>query len=100
MYALLDLTANHNLVVSEGSKIIEIKIGGVNKGQATSFWMPIQSWDFIFAVGDDYTDEDLFNALPEEAYSIKVGLAPSRAKLRFKTQSEVMPFLKEIKNAK
>jgi trehalose 6-phosphate synthase/phosphatase len=94
------LTANLELDVAEGNKIVEVKNSGINKGHAAIEWISKKKWDFILAVGDDATDEDLFRELPEFAYSIKIGLAPSRAKLRFKTQNEVIPFLKKMKNAK
>jgi trehalose 6-phosphate synthase/phosphatase len=77
-----------------------VKNSGINKGQAAMNWISKKHWDFMLAFGDELTDEDLFRELPEDAYSIKVGLAPSRANLRFKTQSEVIPFLKKMKNAK
>ena len=94
------LTANLKVDVAEGNKIVEVKNAGINKGQAAMNWISKKKWDFMLAIGDDLTDEDLFRELPENAYSIKVGLAPSRAKLRFKTQGEVIPFLKTMKNAK
>ena len=94
------LTANLKVDVAEGNKIVEVKNAGINKGQAAMNWISKKKWDFMLAIGDDLTDEDLFRELPENAYSIKVGLAPSRAKLRFKAQSEVIPFLKAMKNAK
>jgi trehalose 6-phosphate synthase/phosphatase len=94
------LTANLKVDVAEGNKIVEVKNAGINKGQAALNWISKKKWDFILAVGDDLTDEDLFRELPDDAYSIKVGLAPSRAKLRFKTQSEVRPFLETMKNEK
>jgi trehalose 6-phosphate synthase/phosphatase len=93
------LTANLKLDVAEGNKIVEVKNAGINKGTAAMKWISKKKWNFILAVGDDVTDEDLFRELPEFAYSLKVGLAPSRAKLRFKTQSEVIPFLRKMKNA-
>ena len=36
-------------------------------------------YDFIFAVGDDWTDEYTFDAMPEGAYSIKVGTKTTKA---------------------
>lgn len=94
------LTANLKVEVAEGNKIVEVKNAGINKGQAALNWISNKKWDFILAVGDDLTDEDLFRELPDDAYSIKVGLAPSRAKLRFKTQREVIPFLETMNNGK
>jgi trehalose 6-phosphate synthase/phosphatase len=94
------LTPNHKVEVAEGNKIVEVKNAGINKGQAAMNWISKKRWGFMLAVGDDLTDEDLFRELPEDAYSIKVGLTPSIARLRFKTQKEVIPFLTAMKNAK
>ncbi|MEM9916981.1 MAG: bifunctional alpha,alpha-trehalose-phosphate synthase (UDP-forming)/trehalose-phosphatase [Bacteroidota bacterium] len=74
------LTANLDLQVLEGNKVVEIKNAGVNKGKATSAWLNEADWDFILAIGDDHTDEDTFKVLPQNAYSIKVGLGPTAAK--------------------
>jgi len=94
--ALLQLTANLNLGVLEGSKIIEIKSVGINKGRAALHWLSKSAWDFILAIGDDWTDEDLFTVLPESAYSIKVGLSPSKAKFNLDSVAEVRLLLKQL----
>jgi len=44
-------------------------------------------------VGDDKTDEDLFEVLPSTAYSIKVGVGPSKARFNLFSQREVLPLL-------
>jgi trehalose 6-phosphate synthase/phosphatase len=93
------LTENLKLEVAEGNKIVEIKNAGINKGLAAMKWLSKKKWDFILAVGDDVTDEDLFRELPEFAYSIKVGLAPSKAKFRFKSQDEVRSLLNLMRSA-
>jgi trehalose 6-phosphate synthase/phosphatase len=36
--------------------------------------------DFILAMGDDRTDEDLFERLPESAWTVKVGRGETRAR--------------------
>jgi len=93
------LTENLKVEVAEGNKIVEVKNAGINKGRAAMNWISKKKWDFMLAVGDDLTDEDLFRELPDFAYSIKVGLAPSRAKFRFKSQREVRSLLKSLRNA-
>jgi trehalose 6-phosphate synthase/phosphatase len=93
------LTENLKLEVAEGNKIVEIKNAGINKGLAAMKWLSKKKWDFILAVGDDVTDEDLFRELPEFAYSIKVGLAPSKAKFRFKSRDEVRSLLNLMQSA-
>jgi len=94
--ALLNLTANLNVGVFEGSKILEIRDLGLNKGRAAELWLEKQKWDFIFTAGDDYTDEDMFNVLPEKAYSIKVGLSISKARFNVDTVYEIRLLLKEL----
>lgn len=94
--ALLHLTANLNLGVLEGSKVMEIKNIGINKGRAALRWLSKEQWDFMLAIGDDLTDEDMFAVLPESAYSIKVGLTPSKARFNIASQYEVRELLKEM----
>jgi trehalose 6-phosphate synthase/phosphatase len=90
---LLHLTANLNLAVIEGNKIVEIKNAMINKGRAALHWVSGHSWDFILALGDDKTDEDLFAALPEGAYSIKIGRGPSKARFNLHSQRGVLSLL-------
>jgi trehalose 6-phosphate synthase/phosphatase len=78
--SLFSITENLNIGILDGNKVLEAKDTSVNKGRAGSEWLRSKEYDFIFGVGDDYTDEDLFEVLPEEAYSVKVGMALSRAK--------------------
>jgi trehalose 6-phosphate synthase/phosphatase len=92
------LTANLKVEVAEGNKIVEVKNAGINKGRAAANWIEKKKWDFMLAIGDDLTDEDLFRELPDSAYSIKVGLAPSTAKLRFKSQRDVRSLLKDLRS--
>ncbi len=94
--SLVHLTANLGLGVLEGSKVIEIKNAGINKGRAALHWIPKRKWDFILAIGDDRTDEDIFAILPESAYSVKVKLSPSQAKFNIESITDVRSLLKEL----
>jgi len=87
------LTANLDLQVLEGNKVVEIKNAGVNKGKAVLNWTTTNDWDFILAIGDDNTDEDTFKALPDSAYTIKVGLNKSEAKYKLLSVKEVRKLL-------
>jgi trehalose 6-phosphate synthase/phosphatase len=76
---LADYTRNIDLQVMEGKKIIEIRNAGISKGTAAMEWVKSCEPDFILAVGDDWTDEDLFRVLPPTAWSVHVGLANTSA---------------------
>ena len=88
------LTSNLDLQVLEGNKVIEIKNAGVSKGQATLGWSNAKSWGFIFAIGDDHTDEDTFKALPKTAFTVKVGNAKSEARFNIGSVEHVRSLLK------
>ncbi len=93
---LLNLTENLDVGVFEGNKILEIRKVGVNKGRAAEFWIAKQNWEFLLAVGDDYTDEEMFSVLPKGAYSIKVGLNISKSRFNVDTVNEIRSLLKEL----
>lgn len=94
--ALVMMATNLNLGVFEGNKIVEVKPISINKGQSAQLWLDQAEWDFIFCVGDDYTDEDMFQVLPESAISCKIGFGPSNAKYRLKGPEELLAFLKKL----
>ncbi|MEZ5071402.1 MAG: bifunctional alpha,alpha-trehalose-phosphate synthase (UDP-forming)/trehalose-phosphatase [Bacteroidales bacterium] len=73
------LTSNLNLEIMDGDKVLEIKYAGINKGRAALFKMGDVAYDFIFAAGDDWTDEYTFDALPEKAFTVKVGTKTTKA---------------------
>jgi trehalose 6-phosphate synthase/phosphatase len=94
--ALMNLTENLDVGVFEGNKILEVKSHVVNKGRATEHWLAEGDWDFILAAGDDYTDEEMFSALPEKAYSVKVGFAASKASFNVDGVEDIRMLLKRL----
>jgi trehalose 6-phosphate synthase/phosphatase len=98
MALLASLSAYVEIGVMRGNKVIEVKNAGINKGRAVLRILSKQNFQFVLAIGDDYTDESMFLVLPENAYSIKVGVEPSHAKFYLTEQSKVIPLLKELHN--
>jgi len=91
------LVADSDLQVLEGNKVVEIKNSQINKGRAASKWLNEgQRYDFIMALGDDWTDEDTFEVMPKKAYTIKIGSKTSAAKYSLKSHVEVRELLKEL----
>src|SRR5690554_2108829 len=78
--SLKDYAGTFGLQILEGSKVIEIRNAGVNKGQSVSELLEDKHYDFVLSVGDDKTDEDMFMVLPEPAITIKVGTGDSHAR--------------------
>jgi len=96
MNNLSDITANLNLQVLEGSKVVELKNTDINKGRAALRWTSREKWDFILALGDDWTDEDTFKALPSTAWSIKVGFGASAARFSLSSPSKATSLLRKM----
>jgi len=88
------LTSNLNLEIMDGDKVLEIKYAGINKGRAAINKMGEEKFDFILAFGDDWTDEYTFDALPEEAYTIKVGTKITKANFYIDSVDSVRGMLK------
>jgi trehalose 6-phosphate synthase/phosphatase len=93
---LANITANTDVQVLPGNKIIEVRNAGINKGDAVRSWLEKEKYDFILALGDDLTDEDLFRALPKSAYSLKVGLNQSLARFNVQDHKNVLDLLEAM----
>ena len=81
-HELRELTADTDLVVHNGNKIIEIKPSSIDKGNVAQRLAKEFPADFVFAAGDDYTDEAMFAALGEDAITLKVGSGDTSARHR------------------
>jgi trehalose 6-phosphate synthase/phosphatase len=77
--ALGSLTQDFGLSMLDGNKVIEVINAGIDKGRAAYRWMGRVDYEFILAVGDDVTDESVFELAPQHAWTIKVGSGATRA---------------------
>ncbi len=94
--ALILPASRHNLQIMRGNKIVEIKSGECNKGIEARRIMRQVKYDFVMAIGDDTTDEDMFKVLPKKAFTVKVGKVSDTARFNLPTQAEVLPFLENF----
>ncbi len=88
--------ANLNLGIIDGNKVIEIKSLDINKGRTALRILNQRKYDFICAIGDDATDEDMFEHLPRKTATFKVGIGATKAKFYFNSYIEVRNFLTQI----
>lgn len=87
------LTKQYNLQILFGDKVVEVKNSALNKGSAAKEIVNPFKPDFIFAIGDDATDEDMFCALPEYAVTVKVGNKKSDAQFYVENQKEAIALI-------
>jgi trehalose 6-phosphate synthase/phosphatase len=93
---LINYTANINVQVLHGNKVLEVRNAGVNKGEGVLEIMKNNKYDFILCIGDDWTDEDMFQALPPEAYTVKVGSGSSHARFNINSTADVVYLLENL----
>lgn len=91
--------SDRGLQMLQGDKVIEVKSISINKGRAAKRWLEKEDYDFIMAIGDDFTDEDTFKAMPEDAITIKVGSNLSAATYYLSSHEEVRTLLTEMVNS-
>jgi trehalose 6-phosphate synthase/phosphatase len=93
---LTSMVANNDLSVLEGNKVIEIKSSNVNKGRAVNRVLVRDNYDFVLVIGDDWTDEYMFEEAPDFAHTIKVGYNRTKAKYQIKDSKKVLELLTRI----
>ena len=85
---------NAPVEILAGDHVVEVRPHGVSKGSIVS---PARARTgpgaLVLAMGDDRTDEDLFQALPEQAIALHVGPRPSVAPFRLEGPAEALVFL-------
>ena len=99
LISILEKTIHsYNLKILDGNKVVEIMTEEVGKGKAVKKLFEQNNYDFILSIGDDATDEDMFEYFLNiaSAFTIKVGDGNTAAKYKFAGISEVVSLLKQI----
>ena len=93
---LISICTRQKLQIMQGNKVVEIKSPDYNKGSEVSRLIANAHYDFILAMGDDTTDDDMFQALPRNAVTVKVGSISEMACYNLPLQADVLPFLRAL----
>ncbi|KAL5725230.1 hypothetical protein ACHQM5_008394 [Ranunculus cassubicifolius] len=109
---LESVLANEPVVVKRGQQIVEVKPQGISKGMATEKLLAAMVSngnppDFVMCIGDDRSDEDMFEnilsfaadpSLPNtpEIFACTVGRKPSKAKYYLDDTADVVEMLKAL----
>ncbi|MGB0837368.1 MAG: bifunctional alpha,alpha-trehalose-phosphate synthase (UDP-forming)/trehalose-phosphatase [Flavobacteriaceae bacterium] len=96
LQTLLKSLITSDLAILDGDCVIEIAHGQINKGSTALALCNENQYDFIMAIGDDVTDENMFIQLPENTHSIKVGKKETQAKNYLPNVEAVQNFLKSL----
>ena len=93
---LANFSANLHIQVLPGNKTVEVRTMGISKGVFFTQFLAATAGEFILAMGDDWTDEDLFAVLPPSAYSIKVAPKVSKARFNLNSVSDARALLERL----
>ena len=92
---LKPIIKKYGLEVMQGNKVIEIKNPMVSKGMAAQRWLA-HGYDFVLAIGDDRTDEELFAIVPDGTWSVKVGRRRTLARFRVGSYKDIVALLRRF----
>ncbi len=93
---VLSSLISENISVIDGNKALEVTNLSINKGNIINELLSNENYDFIFCCGDDASDEYMFNALPENSISIKVGEKNTSAKYFVKNSDKIKSILSNL----
>jgi trehalose 6-phosphate synthase/phosphatase len=97
---LQGLLAGSGLRVQQGHKVVEVLWAELQKGTITAQLLAQAApAEWIMAMGDDRTDEDMFAAVPSEQWTVKVGPEASVARFSLPTPGEVLTLLQDLAEA-
>ena len=78
--------------------VVEVMSEEIGKGKAVKKLLEFITYDFILSIGDDATDEEMFEFFLHNtnAFTIKVGNGDTSAKYKFTSINDVESLLKHL----
>ena len=93
---VLSSLISDQLSVMDMDKALEVIDRQIDKGTSVTKIIGQNDYDFILCIGDDVTDENMFNALPDSAFTIKVGKKPTVAFYSTEGVTQVIELLQAL----
>lgn len=90
------LIADLPLLMLQGNKVIEIKSSEMDKGKAALNCINAGNYNFVLAIGDDVTDEDMFKVTKPLGITVKIGTNKSAAEFHFNNSKEARNLLRNL----
>jgi trehalose 6-phosphate synthase/phosphatase len=88
----------YNLKILDSNKAVEVMSIEIGKGKAIKRIVEQNNYDFILSIGDDITDEEMFEYLlyNKNAVTFKVGKGKTTAKYKLDNVEEVITLLEQL----
>jgi len=95
-HELSSVLSGSEVGVFSGNKVIEVKPRAIRKSTIIGELLDSNPADFVLCAGDDYTDEDMFEAVDEASYTIKVGPKETHARFQVPSVEKLRDVLKSL----
>lgn len=92
-HELTNAATGSDFIVQTGRKIIEVKPASLNKSVIAKELTDRYPSDFIFAAGDNPSDDDLFASLQSHAHTFRLGSGDTVAKYRLTNSDKLIEIL-------
>jgi trehalose 6-phosphate synthase/phosphatase len=95
---LNNIIYSFKLKLLDGNKVVEVLSEETGKGKAVKKLLERKNYDFILSIGDDATDEEMFEFLfhNTNAFTVKVGTGNTYAKYKIDGIRDVVSLLKHL----
>lgn len=70
---LRGLASNVGIQILQSPMVVEVRSAGISKAVSAMHFSSKRNWDFILAMGDAESDEEMFKTLPSHTVTIRVG---------------------------
>ncbi|MGB7924048.1 MAG: bifunctional alpha,alpha-trehalose-phosphate synthase (UDP-forming)/trehalose-phosphatase [Pyrinomonadaceae bacterium] len=97
---LEEMLAQTELRAVRGAKSVEVRLTWANKGEFVKRIGEVcPAQQFLLGAGDDRTDEEIFERLPGDAWTINVGRRRSRARFQLRGHADMWRLLESFVEA-
>lgn len=95
---LESIIPSYNLKILDGNKVVEIMNKEIGKGKAVKNLVEQNNYDYILSIGDDKTDEEMFEFFlhSSNAVTVKVGNGNTFAKYKLDNVNNVISLLEQL----
>lgn len=95
---LVKVASGYDLKILDGKKVVEIVCKDISKGRAAQYLINKKKYDFILSMGDDITDEDMFQVFikNKNAFTVKIGAGSTCAKYKLSGIQQAILLLKQL----
>jgi len=95
--AIRSLPEYDQFIISQSEFTIELRTPGIDKGAFLARWVENKRFDFVLAMGDSETDEDMFKIFDENSFTVKVGINKGTSANYFlRSQNAVLPLIQGL----